>query len=235
MLYYWEDSESDLQRGWWFGTELGGNMVWVRHPSSTSAARDKPPRKGWVLHSNSQPTPLRVLFCEARGPRQEVPLLRTSPGRERRAMSPETGTWDPNVNVHEVATPQRNSKRRAEEQEADDGDREAREALEAAQARAQASTKRRYEELKADREQQFRDWLMNLDGGAGAMMQYFDRLATEFDADLTQIKACRVPQDGEGKEDARLDTIDPILWEIVGIKKLGHRMLFARGIAALGN
>lgn len=229
LLYYCGDHQVEAaQRGWWFGTELGGDLVWLRNPSLSSAARDRPPRKGWVLHSTSQPTPLRVLFCEAKSLALRPDEAQLGP----RGVSPPPGMQNRRINVNEVATPQRHGRRQDLDDDDDNGEAAA---LTFATGVAQVATKRRREETQAERELQFKDWLSSLDNGAGAMLQYFDRLAAEFDADLTQIKACRISDGTDDHEEVHLGSIDKVLWEAAGIKKLGHRMLFARGIALICN
>lgn len=77
---------------------------------------------------------------------------------------------------------------------------------------------------------ELREWLNSLDDGAGAMQQYFDTLATEFDADLAQIAAAKVEG---GEKRGILGAVDPSFWETVRVVKTGHKMLFAKGIAKL--
>jgi len=95
--------------------------------------------------------------------------------------------------------------------------------------------KRKREESQSERELQLRKWLMGLDDGVGAMLQYYDVLASEFEADLTQIAAVKnLPKDDDdGPLRSLTESVDPIFWETVQVKKLGHRMLFARGISHL--
>jgi len=93
-----------------------------------------------------------------------------------------------------------------------------------------AELKRKREEGRGEREAKFREWLINLDDGVGAMLQYEEVLIAEFDADLTQLAA--VKRDADAAE-GLLGFVDPIFWEIVCMRKLGHRMLIARGIMKL--
>lgn len=91
-----------------------------------------------------------------------------------------------------------------------------------------ASLKRpRVDEARAA---ELRAWLEGLDDGAGAMVQYFDVLAGEFDADLAQIAAAKVEG---GERQGILGVVDPAFWDTVRVEKTGHKMLFARGIAKL--
>eukprot|EP00812_Abedinium_dasypus_P014480 NODE_8008_length_406_cov_189.888889.p4 GENE.NODE_8008_length_406_cov_189.888889~~NODE_8008_length_406_cov_189.888889.p4 ORF type:complete len:87 (+),score=39.04 NODE_8008_length_406_cov_189.888889:3-263(+) len=80
------------------------------------------------------------------------------------------------------------------------------------------------------RSAELRNWLSSLDDGAGAMLQYFDVLAAEFDADLAQIAAARVEG---GERRGILGVVDPSFFDTVRVEKTGHKMLFARGIAKL--
>merc|ERR1712039_744786 len=89
---------------------------------------------------------------------------------------------------------------------------------------AVAQLKRRREEGKSERNARLKEWLGSLDDGAGCMLQYYDILVTEFDADLAQIAAVKCDNSsGQGL----LSLVDPIFWEIVKVHKMGHRMLFA--------
>ena len=74
------------------------------------------------------------------------------------------------------------------------------------------------------------DWLMSLDDGAGAMMMYFGNLAYAFDCDLANVAKVKI--DG-GESYGILGVVDPSFWETVGVIRVGHKMLFARGIARL--
>jgi len=75
--------------------------------------------------------------------------------------------------------------------------------------------------------------LEGLDDGAGALLQYYDILEAEFDADLSMIAAAKVPQPDGGEKRGVLSVVDPSFWETVKVQKTGHKMLFARGIAKL--
>jgi len=91
--------------------------------------------------------------------------------------------------------------------------------------------KRKRQESQMEREQQLKNWLLGLDDGAGVLMQYFDVLRDEFDADLMQIAG--VKGDDSNSTTGLLGAVDPIFWETVKAPKLGHRILLARGILAL--
>jgi len=91
--------------------------------------------------------------------------------------------------------------------------------------------KRKRQEGQTEREQELKDWLLGLDDGAGVLMQYFDVLRDEFDADLSQIAAVK-GDDANGTK-GLFGVVDPIFWEAVKVPKMGHRMLLARGISTL--
>lgn len=77
-------------------------------------------------------------------------------------------------------------------------------------------------------------WLMSLDDGGGAMLNYFDVLNVEFDGDLDQIAAAKVHNPGQMFTNMGwISSVDPSFWEVVGVQQVGHKMLFARGIAYL--
>ena len=77
---------------------------------------------------------------------------------------------------------------------------------------------------------QLRDWLLGLDAGHGALLQYTDALVREFDGDPSQIRAVWRRSDlGESK----LDSVDPSFWVAVGVRSLGHKLTLARGITLL--
>lgn len=76
-----------------------------------------------------------------------------------------------------------------------------------------------------------RQWLVGLDDGAGAMLQYFDVLAAEFDCDLSQIAEVKVQSVDE--KVGVLDNVDPSFWGTVKVAKAAHKLLFAKGIARL--
>lgn len=81
-----------------------------------------------------------------------------------------------------------------------------------------------------ERETKLRQWLLDLDPKSGKMTMYFDVLVAEFDADLVQIAAAK---NSSGSVKGVLGVVDTMFWETVGVKTMGHRMLFAKGIAKL--
>jgi len=62
------------------------------------------------------------------------------------------------------------------------------------------------------------------------MLEYYDTLEAEFDADLSQIAAAKISGD---PSKGVLGTVDPSFWDVVKVSKAGHRMLFAHGISRL--
>jgi len=81
-------------------------------------------------------------------------------------------------------------------------------------------------------ERDLQDWLSSLDAGRGKLLQYFDILRQEFAADVSKIGEMRlVTPCGAGI----LGTIDTYFWELCGVRQMGHRLLFAKGINALGS
>lgn len=73
--------------------------------------------------------------------------------------------------------------------------------------------------------------MKRLDNGQGQLLQYYDVLAREFDADLTMIAAVKV--EGGERRGGLIGCVDPSFWETVKVSKMGHRMLFAKGISQL--
>eukprot|EP00927_Polykrikos_kofoidii_P056726 TRINITY_DN50804_c0_g1_i1.p1 TRINITY_DN50804_c0_g1~~TRINITY_DN50804_c0_g1_i1.p1 ORF type:complete len:458 (+),score=62.64 TRINITY_DN50804_c0_g1_i1:89-1462(+) len=74
------------------------------------------------------------------------------------------------------------------------------------------------------------EWLKGLDGGTGVLLEYFDVLVEEFDGNLSQIAAAKAS--GNGKQSV-VDRVDPLFWETVRVTRIGHKIMFARGIAQL--
>ena len=58
---------------------------------------------------------------------------------------------------------------------------------------------------------------MSLDDGVGTMMQYYEILSQEFEADLAQIAAVKNAPGGDKPLRSLLDAVDPIFWEIVQV------------------
>jgi len=80
------------------------------------------------------------------------------------------------------------------------------------------------------REQKLQEWLEQLDGGRGILLQYFESLRREFSADFSRIREMRL---ATPRSNGILGTIDAYFWEVCGIRQMGHRLLLAKGINAL--
>jgi len=232
LLYYWDDRDGIEQCGWWFGPVLGGDEVWAHAGPSGS---EWPPPNGWqMLHSGEAESALRVL-CVWRDA-----ILRESTSQQRLSSSaslrsvqgsmampvrepvPKTAPVGSSQEIYGSGTitrPPRTTSRTATSHwrcgvEYD----------------ISGDLKRQRSGGQPEREAKLIAWLKRLDDGAGTMLQYFDRLAAEFDADLTQVAAVKNESDnGEGL----LGIVDPLFWETIQVHKMGHRMLFARGISQL--
>lgn len=81
-----------------------------------------------------------------------------------------------------------------------------------------------------ERERVLYDWLLEQDGGRGAMLRYFDPLMLEFDGDFAQIAAAKLSRP---IAPGVVGFIDPTFWEACGVTSLGHRLLLAGAIAKL--
>lgn len=73
-------------------------------------------------------------------------------------------------------------------------------------------------------------WLQGLDGGEGALANYFPRFAAEFDSNLKRVAMAHKLNDTGLSQ---LDSIDPDFWKAIGVVKAGHKLLFSKGIAQL--
>jgi len=62
------------------------------------------------------------------------------------------------------------------------------------------------------------------------MLMYFEPIQNEFDADFSQIAAARLAQP---IAPGTLGCIEPSFFEVLGVKPVGHRLLFAKGLMAL--
>merc|ERR1712232_1249052 len=74
---------------------------------------------------------------------------------------------------------------------------------------------------------EFREWLLSLDAGNGALLCYEAKICQEFDS-LTQLKisGLRVPQPVGSK----VAHIDASFFDSIGVTRAGHQFLLARGI-----
>jgi len=253
LLYYWDERDGEEQRGWWFGPEVGGEEVWAHNAGTPNSAL--PPARGWrVLHSGAVDPGLTITKIEA--PRSNVTGGGTggtgtgaasNPGAQG-ARAGALGIAGANLRPPPPPRPRGTAGQQASRTTPAGTGGEASPAMPArprpptapfvqhsayassvATQPTQTGTKRpRVDDARAA---ELRAWLEGLDDGAGAMLQYFDVLATEFDADLAQIAAAKV-DGGEGKRGI-LGAVDQSFWETVRVEKTGHKMLFARGIAKL--
>ena len=72
-------------------------------------------------------------------------------------------------------------------------------------------------------------WLEGLDRGRGAMLRYKEPLMKEFSC-LVQVAAAMVPMP---PQDGVVSSVDPVVYQALGIETLGHKLLFAKGVRAL--
>lgn len=72
-------------------------------------------------------------------------------------------------------------------------------------------------------------WLEQLDEGRGALLKYLDALLREFGT-LQEVATAMLP---EPLNSSLVGHIDPSFYEALGVKALGHRLCFAKGIVAL--
>jgi len=176
VLYFWDSNVAE-QRGWWFGSEVGGEMVWARHGQIDSELparplEEPPPIQGWI--SCSTGNSLTDLFVQ----RASTPPLASEPDEEP------------------VPRPKR--------------------------------CPRQASDFESDDQKKLYHWLLNLDNGLGGLLEYFELLVNEFDADLKQLAALKT-----GKKGGILESVEPAFWDLVRVSKAGHRVLFARGISKL--
>jgi len=256
LLYYWDGHDGE-ESGWWIGPELGGDVVWAKN----MAEEDGVPLYGWEMlprgdedddeefatssfvvidcsatgRSRCEQQPVDMADC-AEEPVDNMASRSPSPSR---ACSHAYIDDDFHSTVASVATPQVATSQgdRCYSQVNDDQHHErispsrshpsTRESLESA-----ADFRRNHEDIVSERHDELREWLLGLDEGTGVMMQYFDVLVTEFE-DMTQIAAVKNPSDGDEAPRSLIDLVDPSFWDAVQVRKMGHRMLFARGIAKL--
>jgi len=104
FIYYWDDRVGPEFQGWWMGPKLGGEDVWVRHPSSS----ELPPQSGWYApHDGFVDPGLRVrpvdtadhiqetevetlanpLTCSTRSAQWEKPVHHLSLEEEKRMVA----------------------------------------------------------------------------------------------------------------------------------------------------
>lgn len=225
LLYYWDDRDGEAQSGWWFGPEVGGEEVWVHNSKSDGSSM--PPENDWnILISDTVDPDFKVLPAGPSGP-----TPRGSAGKSEGSSTPSSAPSHPAPPAppHRPPTPAPSSAAGRIGVAA----APSRQPPTGAMPQATGLVPARPGSERGDdnaRSQQLRDWLMQLDDGAGAMLTYETILAAEFDADLQQIAAAKV--DG-GDKRGILGAVDPSFWETVKVQRTGHKMLFARGIARL--
>ena len=73
-------------------------------------------------------------------------------------------------------------------------------------------------------------WLLSLDNGSGALVEYLPDIVHEYGGDLNKVAATR-----KLNHTARsiIDCVDDSFWEAINVRTLGHKCLLARGILKL--
>ncbi|CAK0847767.1 unnamed protein product [Prorocentrum cordatum] len=82
---------------------------------------------------------------------------------------------------------------------------------------------------------ELRAWLDGLDRGAGKMLEYLEPLRLHFGS-LAEIEACYVEPEGpDAEQDNRgmLQRVDGLLFEAIGAKTTGVKLMLARGVVEL--
>ena len=80
-----------------------------------------------------------------------------------------------------------------------------------------------------DRATEFEEWLLGLDGGRGVMLQYLEPLQREFE-NLFQLAASVTAAPAGLSVTA---AVDPLVYEVLGIRLTGHKLLLAKGLIAV--
>ena len=98
-----------------------------------------------------------------------------------------------------------------------------------------ASNYRAFADAKAteptsEKEQAMWDWLKSLDHGRGALLDYFEKLRDEFDADFSHVLAAKLPVP---LKSGSLGAIDPAFFAALRVRTFWHTMLLAQGIISL--
>jgi len=75
-------------------------------------------------------------------------------------------------------------------------------------------------------------WLKSLDSNNDELLKYLPSLRQEFTS-LDQLVASYSPP-SEGSNKPLLQCIEPAIFEAIGVNQLGHKLLLAKGIVALG-
>jgi len=233
LLYFWDERDGEEQRGWWFGPEVGGEEVWAHNSGSSTST--VPPSRGWrILHSGSVDPALTVTKVDA----QRIPAggvagaaAPSTAGAARTAIGSAPSQVRSATGGPAMPPPPPRPRGSAGMLRQHGGEAQPPTAPSRSRGPTPTSTggvKR--PRIDSARAAELHAWLEGLDDGAGAMLQYFDVLSAEFDADLAQISAAKVEG---GEKQGILGVVDPSFWETVRVEKTGHKMLFARGIAKL--
>jgi len=202
LLYYWDGRDGPEQEGWWFGPEVGTEEVWAHNRSEGSTSRMLPPVRGWCMLDSGMVDPDMTVT------NGDFPL---QPRYENDQPQPQLqgGAMQAFIPPPRIVLDPR------------------RVLLSPHQTHTTVvpPPKKR----KADHQclDTLRSWLAGLDGGMGSMLQYFDRLSEVFDADLAKIAS--------GLDTSQMTrgiaaTLSSAFWDVVGVKKAGHKLLFAQGI-----
>lgn len=80
----------------------------------------------------------------------------------------------------------------------------------------------------ADASAEMRRWLMGLDSGKGAFLEYLPEILEQY-GNLHKLSTVKV----KSESNRPLDQISQTFWEECGITKLGHKLVLAKGIIAL--
>ena len=73
------------------------------------------------------------------------------------------------------------------------------------------------------------EWLRNADAGKGILLQYSEALLREFGSKQELAASINEATPGTSK----LQRVDPAVFETLGVRSLGHKLMFAKAITAL--
>lgn len=79
--------------------------------------------------------------------------------------------------------------------------------------------------------EELKNWLSDLDGGRGALERYLQPLQDSYGS----LKALAKTLLAEPLSSSVVGRVDPSLWDRLGVDALGHRLLIAKGVVALGS
>jgi len=234
LIYYWDDRDGSDGQGWWFGAEVGGQNAYLYN----AADGPLPPPTGWLILSTDEVDPELQVSVTTRRPPGAAPKgkaktdLDAGPGP---LSSAPLAFGEPKEPLEATAASKPGSRESPDVPPATSAPAPLTPPAPRAPAvpvdpSAEPESKRARTDGPDGRQGELWKWLQELDCGKGQMLRYFDVLAQEFDADLRQIAAAKVDRD---PREGLLNTVEPSFWEAVQVEKAGHKMLFARGIAAL--